>query len=94
VSRKAEKYFEKLKQRNFFGWHAHELQTLYLGYGYKMIRGSKHNIFIHNEFSHVAELRRTLPRHAQELGPGYARKALSAIQLVLELRERGNRENE
>ena len=88
MSRKAEKLYEKLKQRNFYGWSTHEFQTLYLGYGYKLIHGRNHDIYHHTEFGHVAELRRIVPRHAGDLGPGYARKALSALQLVLELRER------
>jgi hypothetical protein len=94
VSSKAEKYFAKLKQRNFSGWRSHELQTLFLGYGYKLIHGTKHDTFIHIEFRHVSELYRTLPRHAGELDPAYARKALAAIRLILELREKGDNENE
>ena len=82
MSRKANKILEKMR-RNKSGWHPHHFQTLYLGFGFTMKAGRRHNIFIHTEFP---QIRDTIPRHDRELGKAYARNAVDNIDLLLSLR--------
>ena len=83
MSRKATKIFEKMKQTQA-NWHPHDFQTLYLGYGYKMIEGKKHHIFIHPDFPQLEKA--TIPRHNEELSKAYARDAVENIETLLRLK--------
>jgi hypothetical protein len=63
------------------GWRLDDLTTLYLGYGFEMIEGGKHRLFIHPEHR---DLRATVTR-ARDLPKGYVS---CAVRLVTELLKR------
>ena len=69
-------------------WARHDLDTLYIGYGFKIRTGKKHDVASHPEFP---QLRATLPRHTKNLAKGYISHAVKLIdQLqVLEREARG-----
>jgi hypothetical protein len=90
MSRKAEKIFEGM-QRTQAGWHPHDFHTLYLGFGFRMIEGRKHTIFVHPKFP---ELRDVIPRHDRELSKGYARDAVENIEILLRLQSKEDEPDE
>jgi hypothetical protein len=88
-SRKAEQIYERMKQTKS-GWNPHDFHTLYLGYGFKMKAGKKHDVFIHPDFP---QLRDTIPRHG-ELGKGYAKDAVANIETLIRLSGKKETANE
>ena len=86
MPRNATKILAKMRQSRK-GWRAHEFHTLYLGFGFNIIHGAKHDTFYHPDFP---EIRDQIPRHADELSPGYASDAVENIdklQRLIEERE-------
>lgn len=84
MSRKAIQILEKMK-RTQANWRPHHFHTLYLGFGFKLIEGKKHDIFIHPDFPQLEKA--TIPRHAEELSKGYARDAMKNIEILLKLKK-------
>ena len=69
MSRKANDIFDELKAGKRAGYHPHLFQTLYLGFGFNMRHGDSHDVYKHPDYPFLREL---VPRHAKELGSGYA----------------------
>jgi len=82
MSRKAAKILEQMRQ-NKSGWRPHHFRTLYLGFGFIMKAGRRHDVFIHPDFPQISD---TIPRHDRELqSKGYAKDAVENIDLLLRL---------
>jgi hypothetical protein len=82
MSQKAERLLERMKQTQA-GWHPHDFHTLYLGFGFIMVRKSKHDIFFHPDFP---QLRDTIPRHG-ELAKPYTKAAVENIEKLKALQK-------
>jgi len=74
VPRKAEKLLGYMRQSTA-KWTRRDLDTLYLGYGFKIRGGRKHDVASHPEFP---QLRATLPKHSS-LAKGYISYAVKLI---------------
>ena len=84
MSRKAIKILERMR-RTKTGWRPHHFHTLYLGFGFNMIKKRKHDVFFHPDFP---EIRDTIPRHDREFrSKGYAKDAVANIDLLLRLKK-------
>ena len=81
---KANKLLDSM-QRSAANWARHDLDTLYIGYGFKIRIGKKHDVASHPEFP---QLRATLPRHPVDLAKGYISHAVKLINL-LQVLEKG-----
>jgi hypothetical protein len=62
-------------RRSSANWKRTDLDQLYLGFGFKMKYGSKHDIVSHPKYP---ELRTVLPRHST-LAKAYIREAVDLI---------------
>lgn len=82
-SGRAEKLLAQMRQAKA-GWTADDLETVYLGYGFKVREGGKHKLYVHSKFP---ELRATVTRH-RSLPIGYIQTAIKLIERLVEL-ERG-----
>lgn len=67
-------------RRSQSNWTRHDLETLYLGFGFRIRRGKKHDIAIHTQHP---EFRGTLPNH-KSFAKGYI---VSAVRLIDRLQE-------
>ena len=81
VSRKAWKIFRSMQETQG-GWHSHDFQTLYEGFGFRMKEGRGHTIYRHKDYPFLEDV---IPRHPKELGSAYAREAVKLIKRLLEL---------
>ena len=79
----ARRLLERMKD-NSAGWHPQDFHTLYLGFGFTIRNGAKHDIFIHPDFP---QIRDSIPRHAKELSNGYAKDAVKNIEALIELQK-------
>jgi len=75
VSRKAAKLLEDMRW-SAANWTRHDLDTLYIGYGFKIRIGKKHDVVSHPGFP---QLRAALPRHPKDLAKGYIYHAVKLI---------------
>ena len=81
---KATKLLERLR-RSKANCSRHDLELLYLGYGFRIRLGEKHDIAIHEKYKH---LRGTLPNH-RSFAIGYVTCAINLIDEVLRLEKQG-----
>jgi hypothetical protein len=84
MTAKAAKLLEQLR-RSKANCTRHDLEVLYLGYGFRIRIGSKHDIAIHKKYEH---LRGTLPNHAS-FAIGYVTCAVNLVDEVLRLEKQG-----
>jgi len=71
-------------RRSQSNWARDDLERLYLGFGFRIRRGRKHDIAIHKEYT---ELRGTLPNH-KSFAKGYIHCAVRLIDRLQELRRK------
>ena len=71
-------------RRSQNNWTRHDLETLYLGFGFRIRRGSRRDIAIHKQYP---ELRGTLPNH-KSFAKGYIHSAVRLIDKLQELRRK------
>ena len=83
VPDKAAKLLERMR-RSAAGWKRADLDQLYLGYGFKIRPGTKHDIVAHPDYP---QLRTTLPRHSS-LAKGYISFAVKLIDQLQQLRQK------
>jgi len=83
MSSKAEKLLEKMRASKF-GWTRRDLDRLYLGFGFTLTHGARHDIVKHPDYP---RLRTTLPRH-NTLATGYVEFAVKLIDELIALREK------
>jgi predicted RNA binding protein YcfA (HicA-like mRNA interferase family) len=57
-------------------WTRDDLDQLYLGFGFELRQGGKHDVAKHPDYP---QLRATLPRHATSLAKAYIRTAVKLI---------------
>lgn len=76
----AEKLYRRMR-RTKAGWKPSDLDRLYRGFGFEVVQGAKHTLYIHPEFSN---LRATVTR-SRSLPVGYVEHAL---RLIAELKEK------
>jgi len=79
---KAEKLLEDMRASKA-NWGRSDLQTLYLGFGFDIRHGAKHDIVSHPRHP---QLRATLPRHAK-LAKAYVTTAVKLVDRLHELEE-------
>lgn len=92
MPKKASKLLEHMRQ-SAANWTRHDLDALYLGYGFNIRAGGNHDIARHPTFP---QLRATLPRHAKDLAKGYISQAVKLIDQLekLEGENRGGKKDE
>jgi hypothetical protein len=78
----AEKLYQRMR-RTKAGWRPSDLDRLYRGFGFEVVEGAKHTLYIHPEFPN---LRATVTR-SRSLAVGYIEHALQLIATLKE--ERG-----
>ena len=78
----AEKLYQRMR-RTKAGWRPSDLDRLYRGFGFEVVQGAKHTLYIHPEFPN---LRATVTR-SRSLAVGYIEHALQLIATLKE--ERG-----
>lgn len=83
---RAEKLLESMR-RSTANWTRLDLDALYLGYGFEIRRGKRHDIAKHPQYP---ELRATLPRHSS-LAKGYISYAVKLIDRLLEMEKQGGK---
>jgi len=76
----AEKLYQRMR-RTKAGWKPSDLDRLYRGFGFEVVQGAKHTLYIHPEFPN---LRATVTR-SRSLPVGYVEHAL---RLIAELKEK------
>jgi len=81
---KAAKLLEQLR-RSQANCTRHDLELVYLGYGFRIRIGGKHDMAIHEKYKH---LRGTLPNH-KSFATGYVTCAINLIDEVLRLEKQG-----
>ena len=81
---KAAKLLEQLR-RSQANCTRHDLEQVYLGYGFRIRIGRKHDMAIHEKYKH---LRGTLPNH-KSFAVGYVTSAIDLIDEVLRLEKQG-----
>lgn len=79
MSKQAWKVFRRMKQTRA-GWRAHDFHTLYLGFGFRIIPGKKHDVFRHPDYPDLDDV---IPRHPEELPKAYANNAVKNTELLL-----------
>jgi hypothetical protein len=84
MTAKAAKLLEQLR-RSKANCTRHDLEVLYLGYGFRIRIGKKHDMAIHEKYKH---LRGTLPNHTS-FAIGYVTCAIDLIDEVLRLEKQG-----
>lgn len=80
---KATKLLERMR-RSTANWTRRDLDTLYIGFGFNIRIGKKHDVVSHPEYP---ELRATLPKHSS-IAKGYVTFAVKLID-QLQLRKQG-----
>ena len=80
---KATKLLERMQQ-SAANWTRHDLDALYLGYGFNIRAGGNHDVVKHPAFP---KLRATLPRHAKDLAKGYITHAVKLIDQLEKLED-------
>jgi hypothetical protein len=89
VTSKANKLLEKMRgSKN--SWKRKDLDSLFLGFGFIIRNGNKHDIVTHPDFP---QLRTSLPRHTY-LAKGYVEFAVALVDELLKLRSRREDKNE
>lgn len=83
----AEKLLERMRQSKA-GWRRADLDKLYSGFGFEILRGKKHDIVRHPKY---AQLRTVLPRHTY-LAKGYVDYAVKLVDRLLELEKESRHE--
>jgi len=68
----------------------HDLEVIYIGYGFRIRKGSKHDIAIHAKYK---RLRGTLPNH-KSFAKGYVTCAIELIDESLRLAKQEGIQNE
>jgi len=81
---KAAKLLEQLR-RSPANCTRHDLELVYLGYGFRIRIGRKHDMAIHEKYKY---LRATLPNH-KSFAVGYVTSAIDLIDEVLRLEKQG-----
>lgn len=84
TDKEADKLLERLR-RSKANCTRHDLELVYLGYGFRIRIGSKHDMAIHEKYKH---LRGTLPNH-KSFATGYVTCAIDLIDEVLRLEKQG-----
>jgi hypothetical protein len=84
MTAKAAKLLEQLR-RSKANCGRRDLELLYLGYGFRIRIGEKHDMAIHEKYKH---LRGTLPNHTS-FAIGYVTCAINLIDEVLRLEQQG-----
>jgi hypothetical protein len=84
MATKPTKLLERLR-RSKANCTRHDLEALYLGYGFRIRIGKKHDLAIHQEYKH---LRGTLPNHTS-FATGYVTCAIDLVDEVLRLEKLG-----
>jgi len=84
TDKKAAKLLERLR-RSKANCTRSDLESVYLGYGFRIRIGSKHDMAIHEKYKH---LRGTLPNH-KSFAEGYVTCAIDLIDEVLRLEKQG-----
>ena len=69
-------------------WSRHDLESLYIGFNFRIRRGKKHDIAIHNKYS---KLRGTLPNH-KSFAKGYISSAIKLIDYLQKLVDLGEKD--
>jgi hypothetical protein len=77
----AEKLYQRMR-RTKAGWRPSDLDKLYRGFGFEVVEGAKHTLYIHPEFPN---LRATVTR-GRSLAVGYIEHALELIKALKERR--------
>lgn len=77
-------------RRSASDWKRADLDSLYLGFGFEIKPGAKHDVVRHPQYKH---LRATLPRH-QMLARLYVVQAVKHIDELLELDKSGEETND
>lgn len=78
---RAEKLYEKMRQSSA-NWSPDDLIKLYIGYGFTVRNGARHDIISHPQFP---ILRAAIPRHATDLANGYIAHAVKLIEQLKQL---------
>lgn len=86
MARKVSELLEAMR-RSKDNWTRKDLEGLYIGFGFRIRVGKKHDIAIHTKYP---KLRGTLPNH-KSFAKGYI---VSAVRLIDQLQELGIREGE
>lgn len=68
--------------RSKSGWGMHDLERLYLSYGFDKREGAKHTVYSHK--ADPLRLRATVSRHGT-LPIGYVQTAIRLVRLLLEI---------
>jgi len=84
VPSKAEVLLENMR-RSTTNWKRRDLDNLYLGFGFSIKNGAKHDVAKHKVYP---QLRATLPRHSY-LAKGYITFAVKLIEQLQELERQG-----
>lgn len=79
------KLLERMR-RSKTGWKRKDIDTLYLGFGFTITPGKKHDIVRHPEFPQARALRDVLPRH-RDIAKGYVEDAAKRVDELLRLRK-------
>ena len=82
MTSKAEKLLERMRQSKS-NWKRKDLDSLYIGFGFIITHGKKHDIVKHPDYP---LLRTTLPRHTK-LAKGYVEQAIKLVDRLLEMKE-------
>lgn len=82
ASRKAWKKFRAMQETQA-GWHSHDFQTLFEGFGFRMKEGKKRTTYRHEKLTTLED--QLIPRHPRELGSAYAFDAIKVIQKLIDL---------
>lgn len=67
-------------RRSKAGWHGHDLNTLYVGFGFERIEGARHTLYVHPTYP---DLRATVSRSSR-LKIGYFVTAVGLIDTLIE----------
>jgi hypothetical protein len=75
----AERLYQRMR-RTKAGWRPSDLDRLYRGFGFEVVEGAKHTLYIHPQFPN---LRATVTR-SRSLAVGYIEHALELIDALKE----------
>lgn len=78
----AEKLFQRMR-RSKAGWTFEDLRRLYTGFGFEMIQGGRHTMYIHPKYP---QLRATVTR-SRSLAVGYIVHALALIEALKQIEQ-------
>lgn len=80
MSKAANRILAKMR-RTSSGWKASDMMTLYTGFGFRVIEGSKHTRYLHAGTGQSL----TVTRASGEISKAYAEDAVKAIDRVLQV---------